>query len=83
MQDTFETNNNAVLTCPECGTKHNVIMHTEAKQHFFKCANKECGTEIFTKEGECCVFCSYSNSICPFKQLNPNESNKTKLTSLI
>ncbi|MBU0974273.1 hypothetical protein KKD03_01065 [Patescibacteria group bacterium] len=84
MQDILpQTNNRAVLTCPECGTKHSVIMPTQAKQHFFKCANKQCEIEIFSKEGECCVFCSYSDNVCPFKQINPNENNKPKLTSLI
>ena len=73
----------ATLTSPECKTNQKVIMPTEGKQHFYKCANENCGANISTKEGCCCVFCSHADQPCPAKQLNPNEGEKLKLRSLI
>ena len=76
-----EIETNAILTCPECNTKHKVVMPLEGKQHFFKCPNQKCEAEISIEKDECCVFCSHSNMSCPAKQLNPD--GKSKLQSLI
>ena len=73
----------ATLTCPECKTKQKVVMPTEGKQHFYKCANEKCGLNISTQDGECCVFCSHSNRLCPIKQVDPDEGGKPRLQSLI
>ena len=56
----------AILTCPKCGVKQEAEMPTNACQHFYKCTN--CGEILKPKEGDCCVFCSYADSICPPKQ---------------
>ncbi|MCB9812986.1 MAG: hypothetical protein H6772_01135 [Pseudomonadales bacterium] len=73
----------AILVCPECGTKQTAIMPVENKQHFYKCANEQCGANIATKENDCCVFCSHSNKLCPAKQLEPKLKEESKLRSLI
>lgn len=62
----------ATLTCPECGTKEVVQMPTNGHQHYFKCANETCNADVATKEGECCVFCSYADIPCPEKQMHPD-----------
>ena len=64
MQNDIKTE--AILTCPKCLAKQKVTMPTNACQHFYKCAN--CGEMLKPKEGECCVFCSYADSLCPPKQ---------------
>ncbi|MHA2219549.1 MAG: GDCCVxC domain-containing (seleno)protein [Candidatus Hodarchaeales archaeon] len=57
----------AKLTCPKCGFVQQAEMPTDACQHFYKCVN--CGVMLKPKEGDCCVFCSYSDTPCPPKQL--------------
>jgi len=41
-------------------------MPTNACQYFYACAG--CGTTLRPKAGDCCVFCSYSDQVCPPKQ---------------
>ena len=41
-------------------------MPANACQHFYACAG--CGTTLQPKAGDCCVFCSYSDQVCPPKQ---------------
>ncbi len=53
----------AILTCPNCGYKKEIIMPTQACQYFYECGN--CKTLLKPKQGECCVFCSYANVKCP------------------
>ena len=59
--------NNIVLeseiTCPECGYKKIETMPTDSCQFFYECGN--CGTILRPKQGDCCVFCSYGDTICP------------------
>ncbi|MBP7740571.1 hypothetical protein KA089_00115 [Candidatus Woesebacteria bacterium] len=64
----------ATITCPECNTKQKVFMPTQGQQHFFKCGNEQCAFDISTKEGDCCVFCSYSDKKCPYQQSIPEGS---------
>lgn len=60
----------AVITCPHCGTKSREVMPTDACQHFYRCA---CCAEVLPpRKGDCCVFCSYSDQICPPKQSGPS-----------
>jgi len=73
---------NAVLTCPDCETKQDVLMPETKFQHYYKCINEECMADITPLTGKCCVFCSYSDKLCPQKQVNPNADEKT-LHSLI
>lgn len=56
----------AILNCPKCNTKQQVEMPMNACQHFFKCIS--CGELLKPKDRDCCVFCSYSDSLCPPKQ---------------
>jgi hypothetical protein len=55
------------ITCPECGFSKIETMPTDACQHFYRC--EACGDLLRPLPGECCVFCSYADSICPPKQL--------------
>lgn len=75
----------AVVTCPECNHNFDANMPTEGKQHFFKCPEETCNSDISTKENECCIFCSHSDQLCPAKQINPNEDENSdkNLQSLI
>ena len=57
----------AKLTCPECGRSEDAEMPTDACQLFSDCLG--CGTVLKPKEGDCCVFCSYSDTVCPPKQI--------------
>jgi hypothetical protein len=40
-------------------------MPTDACQHFYRCQG--CGTLLKPLAGDCCVFCSYSDHVCPPK----------------
>ena len=53
----------ATLTCPKCGHKQGEEMPTNACIPFYVC--KQCGEMITPKEGDCCVFCSYGDRLCP------------------
>ncbi len=57
----------AILTCPKCGSKQKASMPIGACQHFYKC--QSCGEILKSKDGDCCVFCSYADTKCPSKQL--------------
>ena len=56
----------ARLTCPECGYAQEAEMPTDACQFFYECVN--CKSVLRPKEGDCCVFCSYADTLCPSKQ---------------
>lgn len=56
----------AELTCPKCGHKKTETMPTEVCLIKYTC--EECKTDLFPKEGDCCVFCTYSPVKCPSKQ---------------
>ena len=54
------------ITCPKCGKKEMLKMPTDQCQIKFTCNN--CKTDLYPKEGDCCVFCTYGNHKCPSKQ---------------
>jgi hypothetical protein len=56
----------ATITCPHCGTARSAEMPTNACQFFYRC--ESCGSVLKPLPGDCCVFCSYSNQVCPPKQ---------------
>jgi hypothetical protein len=56
----------STLTCPECGTRAVERMPTDACIFFWICP--ACAVRITPKPGDCCVFCSYGNVVCPPKQ---------------
>jgi len=56
----------ATLMCPECGFAKVETMPTAACQYFYRC--EACATTLKPLPGDCCVFCSYSDQVCPPKQ---------------
>jgi hypothetical protein len=56
----------ATITCPECNVSAVEAMPTNACVHFYTCTG--CGVRLQPLAGDCCVFCSYSDQVCPPKQ---------------
>lgn len=54
------------ITCPQCGHKKTEIMPTDVCVIRYNCEN--CNTTLHPKDGDCCVFCSYGNKVCPSMQ---------------
>jgi rubredoxin len=54
------------ITCPKCGFKKKEIMPTDVCLLKYTCTS--CRAELFPKEGDCCVFCTYGTYKCPSKQ---------------
>ena len=52
----------AILTCPDCGTKQQGIIPQGKCIPFYEC--KGCDDLIFS-ERKCCVFCEFSETECP------------------
>jgi len=51
------------ITCPACGHTEKEAMPTDACQYFYDC--RGCGVLLKTKNGDCCVYCSYGTVPCP------------------
>lgn len=58
--------NETEITCPKCGFKKKEIMPTDICQIKYTCTN--CQAELFPKDGDCCVYCTYGTHKCPSKQ---------------
>ena len=56
----------ARVTCPACGFEKSESMPTDSCQVVYRC--ERCGTLLRPLPGDCCVFCSYSDQVCPPKQ---------------
>jgi len=56
----------AVVTCPNCATRSREVMPENACRRLYVCGG--CGETLRPKEGDCCVFCSYADAVCPPKQ---------------
>jgi predicted nucleic acid-binding Zn ribbon protein len=56
----------ATITCPECGAETREDMPTNACQFFYTCP--ACSARLRPLAGDCCVFCSYADQVCPPKQ---------------
>jgi hypothetical protein len=56
----------ATITCPVCGFTKLEVMPLDACQHSYRC--EECGAMLNPRPGDCCVFCSYADVVCPPKQ---------------
>jgi hypothetical protein len=54
------------ITCPLCGTQARETMPGNACQYFYVCTG--CGEQLKPKPGDCCVYCSYADTMCPPKQ---------------
>ena len=58
-----ETDETAILTCPECGHAERLAMPSDACLFFHDCSR--CRTRLRPLPGDCCVFCSYGDTPCP------------------
>jgi len=56
----------SVITCPLCGAQATETMPENACRYFYRCAG--CGETLKPRDGDCCVFCSYGDTVCPPKQ---------------
>lgn len=54
------------ITCPECGHARTEEMPVDACTRFYECT--ACGVLLKPKPGDCCVFCSYGDVVCPPRQ---------------
>ena len=57
----------SVITCPHCGERAKEPMPEDACRYFHRCTG--CGEVLSPREGDCCVFCSYGDTICPPRQV--------------
>lgn len=57
----------ATITCPLCGTTAREAMPENACRHFYRCTG--CDQTLRPKDGDCCVFCSYADAVCPPRML--------------
>ena len=57
------TNTICHITCPRCGHVETEQMPTDACVFFYDCPG--CGGRLKPKAGQCCVFCSYGDVLCP------------------
>ena len=57
----------AALTCPVCGHVAMEHMPIMTNAHVYEC--KGCKVALQPKDGDCCVFCSYSDERCPPQQM--------------
>ncbi|HSJ92522.1 MAG TPA: GDCCVxC domain-containing (seleno)protein [Gaiellaceae bacterium] len=53
----------ARITCPRCGFSRVEAMPVDACVRFYRCGG--CGALLSPRPGDCCVFCSYADSVCP------------------
>ena len=56
----------ARIICPGCRFSKVETMPADTCQHFYRCEG--CGELLRPLPGDCCVFCSYADSLCPPKQ---------------
>jgi len=54
------------ITCPDCKYSKTEILPTEVCLIKYTCQN--CKKDLYPKEGDCCVFCTYGDVKCPSKQ---------------
>lgn len=54
------------ITCPHCGHTKTEILPTDVCLLKYTC--EKCKATLLTKDGDCCVFCSYGTHKCPSKQ---------------
>ena len=52
----------SILTCPKCQHQYEEEMPEKTNQYSYRCP--ACEAVIKTKEGECCVYCSYGDYPC-------------------
>ena len=47
-------------------------MPENACQHLYRCTG--CGELLKPNPGDCCVFCSYADTVCPPRQKAPGDA---------
>ena len=57
----------AVITCPECKGTTPETMPVNQCVHMYECPH--CGAILQARRGQCCVFCSYADVLCPSCQV--------------
>jgi hypothetical protein len=57
---------NATIKCPECDHERTEEMPEDRCIWFYECTS--CSVLLSPLPGDCCVFCSYSDQVCPPKQ---------------
>jgi len=63
----------AIIRCPTCQFARAEVMPIDACQVRYTCMG--CGALLRPKNGDCCVFCSYSDQVCPPKQAEATNSS--------
>jgi hypothetical protein len=56
----------ARVSCPLCGFTSVEPMPANLCVYFYDC--RGCGVVLRPKPGDCCVFCSHADAVCPPKQ---------------
>lgn len=56
----------STITCPNCGHKKEETMPSTACQFFYKC--EVCQTVLKPNAGDCCIYCSFGDVVCPPRQ---------------
>lgn len=56
----------STVRCPHCNRRSRDQMPGNASDYFYQCLH--CNTVFKPKSGDCCVYCSYGNTMCPPKQ---------------
>jgi hypothetical protein len=68
LKDRKEMEINARITCPFCRFEKEETMPRDFCQINYICGR--CKRMMKPKPGTCCIFCSYSDTVCPPKQMN-------------
>lgn len=66
IESSTKTSTESEITCPKCGHKKMETLPTDVCLIKYTCDS--CTTVSYSKDGDCCVFCSYGTHKCPSKQ---------------
>lgn len=66
-ESSTKSSSQSEITCPKCGYKKIQIMPTDVCLIKYTCDS--CAAVSYSKDGDCCVFCSYGTHKCPSKQV--------------
>lgn len=58
---------NTIISCPVCGYASAADMPADACVVVYVCP--QCGAVLRPLPGDCCVFCSYGDDLCPPEQM--------------
>jgi hypothetical protein len=67
IESSNKSSTESEITCPECGYKKMEILPTDVCLIKYTCDS--CTSVSYSKDGDCCVFCSYGTHKCPSKQV--------------